>query len=103
MLHLICILVAVGAAAMPDTALPPMLDMLAAGLALTACLTLMIFKDAVTQARERALKLPDPRLHLGGWIIILVAASMVHWFPLACFVFVFVVETAFYARVRDGS
>jgi hypothetical protein len=101
MFHLLCILAAVCAAAMPDTAWPDMLDVLAAGLTLAACLTLFIFNEAVEQAIQQQITPPAPRVHFGSWAIILVAASMVHWFPLACFVFVFIVESAFYSKVRS--
>ena len=56
MIHIICIIVAVGAALMPDTALPDMLDLLAAGMALGASAVLLIFNEAV----QRATDLPDP-------------------------------------------
>jgi hypothetical protein len=101
MIHLICIIVAVGAALMPETALPDMLNLLAAGMAPTTCVILALSEAAIDQAVQQGLETPDPRLRYGGWVIILVAASMVHWFPLACFVFVFLVETAFYSRVQE--
>ncbi len=103
MFHLICIFVSVGAALMPDTALPNMLDLLAAGLALVAVLTVSIFDDAVKQAVKRQLAPPDPRVFYPAWAIILIATSAVHWFPLCCFTLTFVIESAFYAQVRRAE
>lgn len=97
MIHIICIITSACAALMPGTAWPDMLNLLAGGMAVCAGLTLLIFNAAV----DRATDVPDPRLHFPAWAAILVAASMVHWLPLTCFVFVFLVETAFYSRVQE--
>ncbi len=101
MFHAICIIVSVGAAFMPDTALPDMLNLLAAGLALVAVLTVSIFNTAVRQAVQQQVAPPDARLFYPTWAIILVATSAVHWFPMCCFALTFVIESAFYAQVRS--
>lgn len=101
MLYIIFTLIALAAAAMPSTFWPDLLALLAGALAVIALAGLVNYSRMVSQAAVAKVPAPSMGHHALMWLPVLVLASLVHWFPLVCLLFTFVVEACIYADLRD--
>jgi len=101
MLYLIFTLIGLAAATMPDTFWPDVLVLLAGAFAAVALYGMANYRRTISEAALAKVYAPSMGHHALMWLPVLALASLVHWFPLVCLLFTFVVEACIYADLRE--